>query len=339
MGCMSRVELVLLGFAVSFLFLLAFVFAWRGSHILPYVELFSIYIRLLTLFLFLIKKKYGGNTVPCFSDFCICFVFTLQILSSVLEQIPFHFSIRLAALASQKEYASLDKWLNDCLRTHKDVFFEVGFVIYFSKYSTWQCQSSSLFFRFNEMCVKIFMILIMLLPGVSQVFEGDNLWCSRWCLCQFISTFWCWNEYKWGDKFNLLEGFSDFLSSFISFPCSILFSATSQLVTHILQVLQANTDQIASKQLSEELKSLHRASMHVSPRLQNVGASDSSTSDVYTNDIEAEANSYFHQIFSGQLTIDSMIQMLARFKESSDRRFVVCLITMAVWASYHTAYL
>ncbi|RVW13615.1 CCR4-NOT transcription complex subunit 1 [Vitis vinifera] len=86
------------------------------------------------------------------------------------------------------------------------------------------------------------------------------------------------------------------------------------------KVLQANTDQIASKQLSEELKSLHRASMHVSPRLQNVGASDSSTSDVYTNDIEAEANSYFHQIFSGQLTIDSMIQMLARFKESSDRR-------------------
>ena len=70
--------------------------------------------------------------------------------------------------------------------------------------------------------------------------------------------------------------------------------------------------------------------MHVNPRIPNVGASDSSSSDVYTNDIEDEANSYFHQIFSGQLTIDSMIQMLARFKESSDRRFVVCLIIAVV---------
>lgn len=112
---------------------------------------------------------------------------------------------------------------------------------------------------------------------------------------------------------------------------------TSKLVTHILQVLQTNTDQIASKQLTEELRSLHRASIHVNPRLQNVGPSDSSTSDVYTNDIESEANSYFHQIFSGQLTVDSMIQMLTRFKESSDQRFVDFLILMDIWVLYHAA--
>lgn len=65
---------------------------------------------------------------------------------------------------------------------------------------------------------------------------------------------------------------------------------------------------------------LQRASTQGSPRLQHVGGSDSSTSDGYADDIEAEANSYFHKIFSGQLTIDAMIQMLARFKESSDKR-------------------
>ncbi|RVW88301.1 hypothetical protein CK203_038660 [Vitis vinifera] len=168
-----RVELVLLGFAVSFLFLLAF------------------------------------------------------ILSSVLEQIPFHFSIRLAALASQKEYASLDKWLNDCLRTHKDVFFEE--CLKFLKEITFDAADDVSANSFQH-------------SGAGMNINEET-----------SSIFW--------------------------------------------KVLQANTDQIASKQLSEELKSLHRASMHVSPRLQNVGASDSSTSDVYTNDIEAEANSYFHQIF------------------------------------------
>lgn len=190
-------------------------------------------------------KSDQGNMVTIL-DLCQ----ELKILSSVLEQIPFHFSIRLAALASQKEYASLDKWLNDCLRTHKDVFFEE--CLKFLKEITFDAADDVSANSFQH-------------SGAGMNINEET-----------SSIFW--------------------------------------------KVLQANTDQIASKQLSEELKSLHRASMHVSPRLQNVGASDSSTSDVYTNDIEAEANSYFHQIFSGQLTIDSMIQMLARFKESSDRR-------------------
>ena len=60
--------------------------------------------------------------------------------------------------------------------------------------------------------------------------------------------------------------------------------------------------------------------MESNPRLQNGGTADAST-DVYADDIEAEANSYFHQMFSGNLTIDAMVQMLARFKESSVTRY------------------
>lgn len=77
---------------------------------------------------------------------------------------------------------------------------------------------------------------------------------------------------------------------------------------------------VNSCELSEEMEKLHATILDSNPRLQNGGATDSSTSDGYSDDIEAEANSYFHQMFSGQLTIDAMVQMLARFKESSVKR-------------------
>ena len=37
-------------------------------------------------------------------------------------------------------------------------------------------------------------------------------------------------------------------------------------------------------------------------------------------DIEAQANIYFQQMFAGQISVDAMIQMLLRFKESKDKR-------------------
>ncbi|XP_010258903.1 PREDICTED: CCR4-NOT transcription complex subunit 1 isoform X3 [Nelumbo nucifera] len=99
-----------------------------------------------------------------------------------------------------------------------------------------------------------------------------------------------------------------------------MVNAYSETSSTIFKVLQAHSGQITSRQLSEEMKKLHAASVHTNPRLQNGGTTDSSTSDGYADDIEAEANSYFHQMFSGQLSIDAMVQMLARFKESSDKR-------------------
>ncbi|XVF22765.1 hypothetical protein REPUB_Repub12eG0199200 [Reevesia pubescens] len=86
------------------------------------------------------------------------------------------------------------------------------------------------------------------------------------------------------------------------------------------KVLQANTGVKASTQLLEEMERLHATIMDSNPKLQNGGTTDSSTSDGYGDDIEAEANSYFQEMFSGQLTIDAMVQMLARFKESSVKR-------------------
>lgn len=78
---------------------------------------------------------------------------------------------------------------------------------------------------------------------------------------------------------------------------------------------------VTSGLLKEELESLHISIIDSNPRLQNGGTTDSSTSDGYAEDIEAEANSYFHQMFSEQLHINAMVQMLARFKESSVKRY------------------
>lgn len=89
----------------------------------------------------------------------------------------------------------------------------------------------------------------------------------------------------------------------------------------VLQVLQSHTSLLSSTHLSEEMEKLHISFMHANSRPKNGAGADSSASDGYADDIESEANSYFHQMFSGQLTIDAMIQMLARFKESPEKRF------------------
>ncbi|XP_058212330.1 uncharacterized protein LOC131324368 [Rhododendron vialii] len=101
-------------------------------------------------------------------------------------------------------------------------------------------------------------------------------------------------------------------------PSGGLPNVYSETSPTFLKVLQAHTGLIISSQLSEEVGKL--TFMNANSRMKSSGATDSSPSDGYTDDIESEANSYFHQMFSGQLTIDTMIQMLARFKESPENR-------------------
>lgn len=88
-----------------------------------------------------------------------------------------------------------------------------------------------------------------------------------------------------------------------------------------MQALKAHASLIDSSQLSEEMEKLHATIVDSNLKLQNGGATDSSAPDGFGDDVDAEANSYFHQMFSGQLSIDSMVQMLARFKESSVKRY------------------
>lgn len=90
------------------------------------------------------------------------------------------------------------------------------------------------------------------------------------------------------------------------------------------QVLKSHSGLVSSRHLSEELDKLHITYMDANSRLKSVAGADSSISDGGgSDDIEAEANIYFHQMFSGQLSNDATVQMLARFKESTEKRLIL----------------
>lgn len=104
-------------------------------------------------------------------------------------------------------------------------------------------------------------------------------------------------------------------------PPSALLTIYSETSSTFLKVLKSHSGLVSSRHLSEELDKLHITYMDANSRLKSVGGADSSTSDGGGSDaIEAEANVYFHQMFSGQLSNDATVQMLARFKESTEKR-------------------
>ncbi|KAI3986448.1 hypothetical protein MKX01_037730 [Papaver californicum] len=109
-------------------------------------------------------------------------------------------------------------------------------------------------------------------------------------------------------------------SSFQHFSAEVI--AYLDTVPIFIKVLLGHAGQnVSLHHLLEEMKKFHAVYIQNSTKLQNGGAADSSSSDGgYPDDVEGEANSYFHQMFSGQLSIDAMVQMLARYKESPEKR-------------------
>lgn len=101
---------------------------------------------LLTLYAFLcqVKLPYSMmlSAIVCLSSFLVHVM--LQILSSILEQVPLYFSIRLAIVATRKECINFVRWLDDNIRTHKDVFVEVGFLVHAQALSSLSQQNPSI---------------------------------------------------------------------------------------------------------------------------------------------------------------------------------------------------
>ncbi|KAJ0235619.1 Transcription regulator [Hirschfeldia incana] len=88
----------------------------------------------------------------------------------------------------------------------------------------------------------------------------------------------------------------------------------------LLKVLKSHDNVITSSQLVEEIEKVNAAILDCNLKLQNGEAKDSSASNAYGEEVEAEANAYFHQMFSGQLSVDAMVQMLSLYKDSSVQR-------------------
>nr|CAB3495279.1 unnamed protein product [Digitaria exilis] len=84
-----------------------------------------------------------------------------------------------------------------------------------------------------------------------------------------------------------------------------------------LEVLRSHSGQLLSVQLADELRRVE--AIYESRNHGDVGRGMPSP-DGGSEDIESQANIYFQQMFAGQISIDAMIEMLASFKESKDRR-------------------
>lgn len=86
-----------------------------------------------------------------------------------------------------------------------------------------------------------------------------------------------------------------------------------------LQILQYQSGHLLSNQKLDELRK-----SYISYELRN---HDSVVRGIPTSDnVEIEADAYFHQMFSGQISVDAMVQMLARFKESTNKRCLLYFI-------------
>lgn len=288
--------------------------------------------------------------IPLYLQYCrfngraFCFTSVLQILLQVLDMVPSYFGIRLAALGSRKEFVDLENWLSSNLTTYKDVFFEVmidistissslvhyspthgimGWAIWNPAFRTlcsiihYNLQPLLVFIRFDGEIVRLAEINASASRSASNSWRRFNLPYLR----MFLPT-----------SLTLLVVFRTFIRRQVLLSWRFYLYQLVVLLSHVefyflirgdlwsvcLQVLQAHTGLIISSQLSDEVGKL--TFMNTNSRMKSSGGTDSSPSDGYTDDIEAEANSYFDQMFSGQLTIDTMIQMLARFKESPENR-------------------
>ncbi|CAN8296001.1 unnamed protein product [Cochlearia groenlandica] len=115
------------------------------------------------------------------------------------------------------------------------------------------------------------------------------------------------------------SGPEDFTAKYFH-PSDPLLDLHFNATTSLLTVLKAHDNEITSSQLVEEIEMVYAGILDCNSKLQNGEAKDSSASNAYGDDVEAEANTYFHQMFSSQLSVDGMVQMLSQYKNSLIQR-------------------
>ncbi|CAG8600334.1 5031_t:CDS:2, partial [Diversispora eburnea] len=79
-----------------------------------------------------------------------------------------------------------------------------------------------------------------------------------------------------------------------------------------------------SPENAERLKEVHSTALQIFPHLMNFGTSAegevTKPETSFTADVEEEANSYYERVYRQEITIDDVIKLLQKFKNSSDRR-------------------
>ncbi|RUP46545.1 hypothetical protein BC936DRAFT_146826 [Jimgerdemannia flammicorona] len=191
------------------------------------------------------NRKLLLQCLVCLPERRVYIMISLQILTAILQVKPFPFAIDLAALASRREYLNLEKWLQDNIAEHKDVFIR-------------SC-----------------------LDFLSQKIASDVTRQDTNAIPQSV-------------------------------PLSV------EVMAIFLRVLLESS---MSPENAELLKEVHSTCLQSYPKLMNVrsgGDSNSTGGEVsFSEDVEEEANSYYEQIYRGDMSIEHMIDLLQRFKNSN----------------------
>uniref|UniRef100_A0A0D9Z0T8 CCR4-Not complex component Not1 C-terminal domain-containing protein n=1 Tax=Oryza glumipatula TaxID=40148 RepID=A0A0D9Z0T8_9ORYZ len=94
---------------------------------------------------------------------------------------------------------------------------------------------------------------------------------------------------------------------------AVVMNIYREYCPHFIKILQYQSGHLLSNQKLDELRK-----SYISYELRN---HDSVVRGIPTSDnVEIEADAYFHQMFSGQISIAAIVQMLSRFKNSPEKR-------------------
>ncbi|KAI9310521.1 CCR4-Not complex component, Not1-domain-containing protein [Dichotomocladium elegans] len=172
----------------------------------------------------------------------------LKILPVILNIQPFFFSIDLAALASRREFLNLEKWLQEKIAEHKDVFI-------------------------------------------------------RACL----------------------EFLSQKIAAEVSRQESKAAPQTVPLSVEVIGIfLKTLSESPMMPENSELLKEVQAVCLQTFPKLMNIrGNTEAAPTGMevsFKPDIEEEANSYYERIYSGEMSVDQMIERLKAFSQSQNLR-------------------
>ncbi|RCH84773.1 hypothetical protein CU098_001795, partial [Rhizopus stolonifer] len=211
----------------------------------------------------------------------LAFVHELKILPVILDIPSFLFTIDLAALATRREYLNLEKWLQDKITEHGQVFSQACLKFLGNKVRAELARQDS-----NDAP-----ITVPLSMDVVNVFVKVTL-----------------------DNLSLPEKdlLRDIHSTYVQLSQKLL-GIEPPIATSELILATPNTTANSNNTLITNAIATSNASNAVF-----LPATTTQGEATFKQEIEDEANSYYERIYSGEITIDEMVERLIQFSKSNN---------------------
>eukprot|EP01114_Cavostelium_apophysatum_P013415 TRINITY_DN3247_c0_g1_i5.p1 TRINITY_DN3247_c0_g1~~TRINITY_DN3247_c0_g1_i5.p1 ORF type:complete len:2234 (+),score=701.16 TRINITY_DN3247_c0_g1_i5:75-6776(+) len=209
----------------------------------------------------------------------------LKALPQILDARPFFFSIDLASLASRREFLLLEKWVQEKIGEHGDTFIKA--CVYYIKDRSQKLAGKN--DPANQRIQDSLAIFFNCLQANMGVMTPDLVEEMRLLSFKFR-----------GDEMNSGLG----ISITAPLPPSLPGDFDMQRSQLGFSPMQKGNNQGSAPNSAQ----------------QGQGMPADSTNRVFPPEVEELANAYFQKIYTGQITLDEIINLLKRFKNSKDQR-------------------